>query len=127
MPSSLITPPPSTLARRPLSEVFASIPDPPRPRGVRHRLATVLTIAQCAVLAGAETLLAVHEWAAETDREALSCHAIGPSEVLPSETTIRRTLALVDADSFDRAIAAWMAVRVGGSRDRWQDDARGPP
>lgn len=113
MPSFLITPPPSGLARRPLTEVFASIPDPRKPRGVRHALATVLTIAQCAVLAGAKTLLAVHEWAAEADREALSRHGIGPSEVLPSETTIRRTLALVDADTFDRAIAAWMAVKVG--------------
>lgn len=33
--------------------------------------------------------------------------------MLPSESTIRRTLAMVDADGFDRAIAAWMAVRVG--------------
>lgn len=33
--------------------------------------------------------------------------------MLPSESTIRRTLALVDADAFDRAVAAWMAVKVG--------------
>lgn len=113
MPSSPITPPPSTLARRPLSEVFATITDPRKPRGVRHRLATMLTIAQCAVLAGAKTLVAVHEWSTEADREALSRHGIDPHEVLPSETAIRRTLALVDADAFDRAIAAWMTIRVG--------------
>jgi len=113
MPSSPIAATSVGLSRRSLSEVFATIPDPRKPRGVRHRLATVLTLAQCAVLAGAKTLLAVHEWTAEADREALSRHGIGPNEVLPSETTIRRTLALVDADSFDRAVAAWMAVRVG--------------
>jgi len=113
MPSSLIAATSAGLSRRPLTEVFATIADPRKPRGVRHALATVLTIAQCAVLAGAKTLLAVHEWAAEADREALSQHGIHPQAMLPSETTIRRTLALLDAAAFDRALAAWMAVKVG--------------
>lgn len=113
MPSSPTVPSPAGLSRRPLSEVFAELPDPRKARGVRHGLATVLTITQCAVLAGAKTLLAVHEWAAEADREALSQHGIDPHAVLPSESTIRRTLALVDAAAFDRAIAAWMAIKVG--------------
>lgn len=113
MPSFPITTTPAGLSRRSLSEVYATITDPRKPRGVRHRLATVLTIAQCAVLAGAKTLVAVHEWSTEADREALSRHGIGPGEVLPSETTIRRALALVDADTFDRAVAAWMALKVG--------------
>ncbi|WP_301483757.1 ISAs1 family transposase [Intrasporangium sp.] len=93
--------------------MFATIADPRKPRGVRHGLATVLTIAQCAVLTGAKTLLAVHKWAAEADRGALSQHGIHPQAVLPSETTIRRTLTLVDAAAFDRAVAAWMAIKVG--------------
>ncbi len=113
MPSSPITTTSAGLSRRPLTEVFATIADPRKPRGVRHALATVLTIAQCAVLTGAKTLLAVHEWAAEADRETLSRHGIHPQAGLPSETTIRRTLALVDAAAFDRAIAAWMAIKVG--------------
>ena len=113
MPSFPIAATSAGLSRRSLSEVYATITDPRKPRGVRHRLATVLTIAQCAVLAGAKTLVAVHEWSTEADREALSRHGIGPSEVLPSETTIRRALALVDADTFDRAVAAWMALKVG--------------
>ncbi|MDN5776891.1 MAG: ISAs1 family transposase [Humibacillus sp.] len=113
MSSSPITATSAGLSRRPLTEVFATIADPRKPRGVRHGLATVLTIAQCAVLTGAKTLLAVHKWAAEADREALSQHGIHPQAVLPSETTIRRTLALVDAAAFDRAVAAWMAIKVG--------------
>src|SRR5664280_21684 len=52
MPSS----PTAVLSRRQLMEVFAEVPDPRDPRGVRHGLATLLTLAQTAVLAGARTL-----------------------------------------------------------------------
>ena len=76
-------------------------------------MSTVLTVARCAVLAGARTLLAISEWAADSDRTALSHHGIDSDAVLPCESTIRRTLALLDADAFDRALAAWMAVKVG--------------
>src|SRR6476660_7510433 len=89
MPSSR-TP---ALSRRPLMEVFAQVPDPRDPRGVRHSLATVLTLAQTAVLAGARTLLAIAEWTLDADRDLLSRIGIDPDQVLPSESTIRRTLA----------------------------------
>ena len=75
--------------RIPLIEVFAAVPDPRARRGVRHAVAVVLTVA-AAVLAGAKSLLAVGEWVAEADREALSELGIDPSVVLPSESTIRR-------------------------------------
>ena len=118
MPSSSISPACTGPSRRPLIEVFADVTDPRKPRGVRHGLATVLTVAQCAVLAGARTLVAVAEWAADADRNALSRHGIDSQAVLPSESTIRRTLALVDADAFDRAVAAWMAVKIGHLQGR---------
>lgn len=118
MSSSPTASPAGALTRRPLSEVFAQVPDPRKPRGVRHALTTVLTLAQCAVLAGARSLVAISEWALEADRDALSQHGIGADTVLPSETTIRRTLAAVDADGFDRLIAGWMATRVGTLHER---------
>ena len=113
MPSSLTGSDAVGLSRRPLTEVFAQVADPRKPRGVRHPVATVLTLAQCAVLAGARSLVAIREWATDADRNALSRHGIDPHVVLPSESTIRRTLAVVDADGLDRRIAAWMATRVG--------------
>lgn len=76
------------LSRPLLSEVFAQVRDPRDPRGVGHGLATVLTIAQAAVAAGAWTLLAIDEWAADVDREALSRLGIEPTATLPSESTI---------------------------------------
>lgn len=69
--------------RRPLlTEVFAQVPDPRDPRGVRHRLSTILTIAQTAVSAGARTLVAIAEWADDADRKALARLGIDGSSQL---------------------------------------------
>jgi hypothetical protein len=91
----------SELSRRPLVEVFAQIPDPRDPRGVRHSVA------------GARTLLAIAEWTQDADRDMLSRIGIDPDQALPSESTMRRTLALLDADDLDTRLAGWMATRVG--------------
>jgi predicted transposase YbfD/YdcC len=109
MPSS----PTALLSRRPLMEVFAQVPDPRDPRGVRHDLPTVLTLAQTAVLAGSRTLLAIAEWTQDAARDTLSRIGIDPDRALPSESTIRRTLAQVDANELDSLMAGWMATRVG--------------
>lgn len=99
-------------ARIPLVEVFAAVPDPRARRGVRHTLPVVLTVATAAVLAGAKSLLAVAEWVTEADRDALSQLGIDPDAVLPSESTIRRTLAGLDGNDLDARVGAWMATRV---------------
>ncbi len=113
MPSSPITGHIPGLSRPLLSEVFASVADPRDPRGLRHPLARVLVIAQAAVAAGARTLLGISEWAGDVDREVLSRLGIDAGVRLPSESTIRRTLAGLDADDLDRRVAVWMATRVG--------------
>ncbi len=132
--------PTASLSRPPLVEVFATTPDPRDLRGVRHRLGAVLPLAQTAVLAGAKTLLAISEWIADTDRTVLARLGISTSAVLPCESTIRRTLAAVDADELDTRLGAWMATRTatltgrgviavdgkslrGSHRQRWCDAA----
>ena len=99
-------------ARIPLIEVFATVVDPRARRGVRHDLAVVLALAAAAVMSGSRSLLSMGEWVLDADREALSRLGIGPGVGLPSESTIRRTLAAVNADDLDRLIGAWMATRV---------------
>ncbi len=101
------------LTRPLLTEVFAQVPDPRDARGIRHRLGTVLAIAQAAVMAGARTLLAIAEWVADADRDTLTRLGIGREVTLPSESTIRRTLAGLDADDLDARMATWMATRAG--------------
>ena len=50
---------------------LAAVPDPRERRGVRHRLASLLSVAVCAVLAGARSLSAIGEWATDAPAEVL--------------------------------------------------------
>jgi hypothetical protein len=50
---------------------LATVPDPRDRRGVRHRLTSLLSVAVCAVLAGAKSLTAIGEWAADAPAEVL--------------------------------------------------------
>jgi DDE_Tnp_1-associated len=50
---------------RDLLDYLAQIADPPHLRGRRHALTAVLAVAVAAVLAGARSLVAIGEWAAD--------------------------------------------------------------
>lgn len=76
---------------------------------MRHRLAAVLALTACAVLAGATSLPAVGEWIADAPAHML--HQVGarpdpllPRRALPAETTVRRLLACLDGDALGRAV-----------------------
>jgi predicted transposase YbfD/YdcC len=90
--------------------VLAAVADPRRRRGVRHRLAVILGLAVCAVLAGARSFTAIAEWAADADRATLD--ALGVSGPVPSESTFRRTLQRLDANAFDDLAGRWTAGRT---------------
>jgi hypothetical protein len=99
-----------------LLERLAEVPDPRDPRGVRHRLAVVLALTACAVLAGATSLLAVGEWIADAPAHVLGQvgarpDSLLPKRALPAETTVRRLLARIDGDALDRAVGLWLADR----------------
>ncbi len=88
-----------------LLSVLARVPDPRKPRGVRHRLAAVLGLAVCAVLAGARSYVAIAEWAADADTETLARVGAGPA--VACESTFRRMLQALDADCLDDAVGGW--------------------
>jgi predicted transposase YbfD/YdcC len=94
---------------------LAAVPDPRAARGRRHPLVAILGLAAAAVLAGARSIAAIAEWAAETPqpvRAALGAHRDAPGcFAVPAEATIRRTLARLDADALAGAIGAWLADR----------------
>jgi predicted transposase YbfD/YdcC len=93
-----------------LLPVLAAVPDPRARRGVRHRLAVILGLALCAVLAGARSFTAIAEWAADADQGTRD--ALGVTGVVPSESTFRRTLQALDADALDAAAGAWAQQRT---------------
>lgn len=66
-----------------LRERLAEVPDPRDPRGIRHALAVVLSLAACAVLAGATSLVAVGEWIADAPEHVLEQLGARPDPLLP--------------------------------------------
>lgn len=99
-----------------LMERLAEVPDPRDPRGVRHFLVVVLTLAACAVLSGATSLLAVSEWITDAPPRVLEhvgaqFDPLFPRRSVPAETTVRRLLARIDGDALDLAVGRWLADR----------------
>jgi DDE_Tnp_1-associated len=87
---------------------LATISDPRGRRGRRHPLVAILAMAAAAVLGGARSMAAIAEWAADAPeliRVALGARRDGPAHcVVPSEATIRRTLARLDAETLAEVI-----------------------
>lgn len=104
---------PPEVERPALLAALRSIPDPRDPRGVRHQLGAVLSIAACAVITGARTFASIAEWALDAGTQVLAPLGIG--RCVPCESTIRRTLQRLDADVLDKALGAWAQQRTGSA------------
>jgi hypothetical protein len=113
-----------------LLAVVGQLSVPRKPRGRRHGLAVVLTLATCAVLAGARSFTAIGEWSADAGQTVAGL--LGVVRV-PEESTFRRVFTALDADAPDAALGAWAARRdytagqdAAAARRRRQDPARLP-
>jgi hypothetical protein len=90
--------------------------DPRDRRGVRHKLASCLTIIALAVAAGCKGPHAIAEFAQDLNhaqRGRLRCrpHLGRPREYdVPSERTFRRLLAKVDSQELKDLLVSWMAA-----------------
>ena len=93
-----------------LLALLARVADPRHRRGIRYRLAVILALAVCAVLAGARSFTAIAEWAGDAGEETLA--RLGVRGPVPSESTFRRTLQRLDADAFDELAGRWAAQRT---------------
>jgi predicted transposase YbfD/YdcC len=112
-------PPPSASG---LLAVFGQLSDPRKPRGRRHGLAVVLTLATCAVLAGARSFTAIGEWSADAGRTVADLLGIVR---VPDESTFRRVFAALDAYTLDTALGAWAAAAPpAGTRRRIAVDGK---
>ena len=89
---------------------LAQVPDPRKPRGLRHGLPVILSIAVCAVITGARSFVAIAEWAAAATPAAMA--KLGVIGEVPSESTIRRTINKIDGNGLDVVVGAWAALRA---------------
>lgn len=99
-----------------LLEYMADVPDPRRRCGLRHRLAVVLAFAVAAVMAQADSVTAITEWAGDVPGEVLQ--ALGARRdrrgrlIPPSPSTFRRVLRKLDGQALAAAFGAWLTARV---------------
>jgi hypothetical protein len=119
-----------------LTEVFAQVPDPRDPRGVRHPAQAILTLVFLGLLARIREMTVLVRWA-EAHWDQL-CEPLGfDRERPPHATTISRTLARCSLGEFSRAFARWVrqealtdqpiAAAVDGKTSRQSRDAAGEP
>jgi predicted transposase YbfD/YdcC len=99
---------------RSLLDDLAQITDPRQRRGRRHALTAVLAVAVAAVLAGARSLAAIGEWAADAPQPVLAALGVRRDPLRgayrpPGEATVRRVLARVDPEVLDLVIGRWLA------------------
>jgi predicted transposase YbfD/YdcC len=100
-----------------LLELLSLVPDPRCARGIRHSVAGLLAVATAAVLAGANSVLAIGEWAGEAPQGVLAGlgarFSHGRSRFIAAHTdTFRRVLRAVNAAAVDTAIGLFLAERA---------------
>jgi len=88
--------------------------DPRRPRGIRHSLASLVSVLVAGLACGYCSVLAVAEAAAGWDPEVLAAHGVRRNPVTgahepPSASTLGRVPALLDADELEAGLTAWVA------------------
>jgi len=93
-----------------LLDAVRLIPDPRNPRGIRYPLAAVLTVAVCAVLAGATSFTAITDWLYDLDEPAQA--RLGFTRGVPAGTTVWRLLTRLDAALVTAVLAGWLQSRA---------------
>jgi hypothetical protein len=95
---------------RSLPHCFATIADPRRAQGRRHRLPVVLGLAAGAILCGMRGYKAIADWAdglGQPARQRFGCRRENGRYVVPSEFVIRDCLVRIEPGALDQALNAW--------------------
>ena len=96
-----------------MARVFAAVPDPRDPRGVRHSLASVLALVLMAMTCGCTTLIAITCWIKSADQELLAAAGARAlpdgSRTAPCARTVSRLLALPDPGIVEDCVCRYLA------------------
>lgn len=93
-----------------LLHALSAVPDPRSPRGLRYPLAGLLSVAVCAVMAGASSVTAIADWLHDLDDIARA--RLGFRANVPATTTMWRLLIRLDADLLSTILASWLRTRT---------------
>lgn len=94
-----------------LAEVFAQVPDPRDPRGVRHPLQSILALVFLGLLARIREMAVLQRWAT-THWDQLRAPLGFERDEPPHATTISRTLAACELGKFAAAFLTWVQQYV---------------
>jgi predicted transposase YbfD/YdcC len=109
-----------------LVDVLTQIPDPRNRKGRRHRWVIVLSLIAAALASAQRTPQAIARWLNAQRQEVLS--ALPPSvSRLPSASTIRRVLALVEVSKLEQAMAALTPPPLAAAPPSALDPMATPP
>lgn len=89
-----------------IQEHFADLPDPRVRRGRRHSLSSLLTIAICAVICGADSLTEVEQFGRAKQKWFETFLALPYG--IASHDTFGRVFAALKPEAFERCFRAWM-------------------
>jgi hypothetical protein len=100
-----------------LLDALRELSDPRSKRGIRHQIASTLTMVAAATISGARSFRSVSDYVADLPPEALTRlgarrHPVTGRPVAPSEATIRRTVKDVNADEADTIVGTWLQAKV---------------
>jgi hypothetical protein len=104
-----------------LRHALTKVPDPRDPRGIRYPLSAVLTVAVCAVMAGASSFAAITDWLHDLDEQART--RLGFGDTVPAGTTMWRLLIRLDPTVLATALAGWLHARARRPGPRHADIA----
>lgn len=108
-----------------LYELFLGLADPRDPRGTRHSLAAMLTLATTAILSGAKTLTDIAQFGR---RRRKLCKAMGfTHNKPPCISTLHYLFKALDADVFERTLQEWLLAQhpqVAAHNPLWHIDGK---
>jgi len=104
-------------------EALASVPDPRKPRGLRHPLTAILGLTAVAVLAGMKSLEAIAQFG--RDRGPALAHALGFRRgKTPAKSTLSEIFRLLDVAAFEGALRRWLQARAEDAGDELAVDGK---
>jgi DDE_Tnp_1-associated/Transposase DDE domain len=100
-----------------LLDVLAHIPDPRDPRGLRHPLSAILSLAVLAMLTGVKSYTGIAQFG--RDKGTALAHALGFRRgKTPCTSTFSELFRVLDIDAFEAALSRWILSRLPPGDER---------